>query len=176
MGNNGEELKAFNVRDGYGIRCALTSDIEVAIITGRKAKLVEDRCATLGITHLYQGQSNKLIAFSDLLEKLAIAPENVAYVGDDLIDWPVMEKVGLSENFEEEVLKSDVPVLVDMFATWCGPCKMMAPVVAQLAEEYKGSVKVGKLDIDQNVDIVAQYKIMSVPTFSRETRSRGQPK
>ena len=93
MGNNGEELKAFNVRDGYGIRCALTSDIEVAIITGRKAKLVEDRCATLGITHLYQGQSNKLIAFSDLLEKLAIAPENVAYVGDDLIDWPVMEKV-----------------------------------------------------------------------------------
>ena len=82
MGNNGEELKAFNVRDGYGIRCALTSDIEVAIITGRKAKLVEDRCATLGITHLYQGQSNKLIAFSDLLEKLAIAPENVAYVGN----------------------------------------------------------------------------------------------
>ena len=76
-----------------------------------------------------------------------------------------MEYTFASENFEEEVLKSDVPVLVDMFATWCGPCKMMAPVVAQLAEEYKGSVKVGKLDIDQNVDIVAQYKIMSVPTF-----------
>lgn len=76
-----------------------------------------------------------------------------------------MEYTFTSENFEEEVLKSDVLVLVDMFATWCGPCKMMAPVVAQLAEEYKGSVKVGKLDIDQNVDIVAQYKIMSVPTF-----------
>lgn len=77
----------------------------------------------------------------------------------------IMEYTFTSENFEEEVLKSDVPVLVDMFATWCGPCKMMVPVVAQLAEEYKGSVKVGKLDIDQNVDIVAQYKIMSVPTF-----------
>lgn len=77
----------------------------------------------------------------------------------------IMEYTFTSENFEEEVLKSDVPVLVDMLATWCGPCKMMAPVVAQLAEEYKGSVKVGKLDIDQNVDIVAQYKIMSVPTF-----------
>ena len=76
-----------------------------------------------------------------------------------------MEYTFTSDNFEEEVLKSDMPVLVDMFATWCGPCKMMAPVVAQLAEEYKGSVKVGKLDIDQNVDIVAQYKIMSVPTF-----------
>ena len=77
----------------------------------------------------------------------------------------IMEYTFTSENFEEEVLKSDVPVLVDMFATWCGPCKMMAPIVAQLAEEYKGSVKVGKLDIDQNVDIVSQYKIMSVPTF-----------
>lgn len=76
-----------------------------------------------------------------------------------------MEYTFTSDNFEEEVLKSDVPVLVDMFATWCGPCKMMAPVVAQLVEEYEGTVKVGKLDIDQNVDIVAQYKIMSVPTF-----------
>lgn len=77
----------------------------------------------------------------------------------------IMEYTFTSDNFEEEVLKSDLPVLVDMFATWCGPCKMMAPVVAQLAEEYEGTVKVGKLDIDQNVDIVAQYKIMSVPTF-----------
>ena len=76
-----------------------------------------------------------------------------------------MEYTFTSDNFEEEVLKSDVPVLVDMFATWCGPCKMMAPVVAQLAEEYEGTVEVGNLDIDQNVDIVAQYKIMSVPTF-----------
>ncbi|RPH20830.1 3-deoxy-manno-octulosonate-8-phosphatase KdsC [Buttiauxella warmboldiae] len=96
MGNSGEELKAFNVRDGYGIRCALTSDIEVAIITGRKAKLLEDRCETLGIGHLYQGQSDKLVAFQDLLDKLAIPAQQVAYVGDDLIDWPVMAKVGLS--------------------------------------------------------------------------------
>ena len=63
------------------------------------------------------------------------------------------------------VYKGDKPCIVDFYATWCGPCKMMAPVVAQLAEEYEGTVKVGKLDIDQNVDIVAQYKIMSVPTF-----------
>ena len=99
MGNNGEELKAFNVRDGYGIRCALTSDIEVAIITGRKAKLGRRSLCHIGhSTHCIRGSRaiNKLIAFSDLLEKLAIAPENVAYVGDDLIDWPVMEKVGLS--------------------------------------------------------------------------------
>ncbi|WP_428944347.1 3-deoxy-manno-octulosonate-8-phosphatase KdsC [Pantoea sp. FN060301] len=96
QGNSGEELKGFNVRDGYGIRCLLTSDVEVAIITGRKAKLLEDRCATLGITHLYQGQSDKLLAFRELLDKLSLRPEQVAYIGDDLIDWPVMAEVGLS--------------------------------------------------------------------------------
>lgn len=96
MGNSGEELKAFNVRDGYGICCALTSGIEVAIITGRKAKLLEDRCKTLGITWLWQGQSDKLIAYRELLDKLALRPDQVAYVGDDLIDWPVMADVGLS--------------------------------------------------------------------------------
>lgn len=57
QGNSGEELKAFNVRDGYGIRCLLTSGVEVAIITGRKAKLLEDRANTLGITHLYQDRA-----------------------------------------------------------------------------------------------------------------------
>ncbi|MGL5628957.1 MAG: 3-deoxy-manno-octulosonate-8-phosphatase KdsC [Plesiomonas shigelloides] len=96
MGNNGEELKAFNVRDGYGIRCALTSGIEVAIITGRKAKLVEDRCKTLGITYLWQGQSDKRHAYCELLNTLSLRPEEVAYIGDDLIDWPVMAEVGLS--------------------------------------------------------------------------------
>ena len=83
-------------RSGYGIRCALTSEIEVAIITGRNAKLVEDRCQTLGITHLYQGQSDKLLAFHELLNKLAVSADEVAYIGDDLIDWPVMAEVGLS--------------------------------------------------------------------------------
>lgn len=96
QGNSGEELKAFNVRDGYGIRCLLTSGVEVAIITGRKAKLLEDRANTLGITHLYQGQSDKLLAYHELLDKLAVRPGEVAYIGDDLIDWPVMAEVGLS--------------------------------------------------------------------------------
>lgn len=96
QGNAGEELKAFNVRDGYGIRCLLTSDIEVAIITGRRAKLLEDRCHTLGIKHLYQGQSNKRLAYQELLTQLSLNREQVAYIGDDLIDWPVMQDVGLS--------------------------------------------------------------------------------
>ncbi|MBI6215066.1 3-deoxy-manno-octulosonate-8-phosphatase KdsC [Proteus sp. DFP240708] len=96
MGNNGEELKAFNVRDGYGIRCLLTSGIEVAIITGRQSKLLEGRAKTLGITYLYQGQHNKLLAYQQLLDTLNLKPEQTAYIGDDLIDLPVMEKVGLS--------------------------------------------------------------------------------
>lgn len=96
MGNHGEELKAFNVRDGYGIRCLKTSDIEVAIITGSSAKLLEDRAKTLGISYLYQGQSDKRLAFHNLLEKLSLMAAQVAYIGDDLIDWPVMAQVGLA--------------------------------------------------------------------------------
>lgn len=96
MGNNGEELKAFNVKDGYGIRCLLTSSIEVAIITGRKAKLLEDRAKTLGINYLYQGQSEKNLAYNDLIIQLKLQPQQIAYIGDDLIDWPVMSQVGLS--------------------------------------------------------------------------------
>lgn len=76
-----------------------------------------------------------------------------------------MEYTFTKENFEKEVLKSEVPVLVDMFATWCGPCKMMGPVVEEIAGEYEGKAKVGKLDIDQESELAAKYGIMSVPTF-----------
>jgi 3-deoxy-D-manno-octulosonate 8-phosphate phosphatase (KDO 8-P phosphatase) len=96
MGNNGEELKTFNVRDGYGIRCLLTSGIEVAIITGRTSQIVADRAQTLGIRHVYQGQSDKLQAFAQLLTATGLTPDQIAYIGDDLIDWPVMAKVGLA--------------------------------------------------------------------------------
>lgn len=76
-----------------------------------------------------------------------------------------MEYKFTKDNFDKEVLKSDVPVLVDMFATWCGPCQMMGPVVEELAQDYDGSAKIGKLDIDQDSEIAAQYSVMSVPTF-----------
>ncbi|MFA9378149.1 MAG: thioredoxin [Lachnotalea sp.] len=68
-------------------------------------------------------------------------------------------------NFEEEVLKSQIPVLVDFYAEWCGPCKMMGPVVEEIAAELKGKAKVGKVDVDQSREIAAKYNIMSVPTF-----------
>ena len=72
------------------------SGIEVAIITGRQSKLLEDRAKTLGITYLYQGQHNKLLAYQQLLDTLNLKPEQTAYIGDDLIDLPVMENNGLS--------------------------------------------------------------------------------
>lgn len=76
-----------------------------------------------------------------------------------------MEHRFTTENFEEEVLKSEIPVLVDFYADWCGPCKMMAPLVEKVAEEYQGTLKVGKLDTDEHMQIAQQYRISSIPTF-----------
>jgi thioredoxin 1 len=67
-------------------------------------------------------------------------------------------------NFDAEVLKAKGLVMVDFFATWCGPCKMMAPAVEKLAEEYKGVVKIGKLDVDDNPEWSGKYSIQSIPT------------
>ena len=67
-------------------------------------------------------------------------------------------------NFEEEVLKSDVPVLVDFWAEWCMPCKMLAPVIDKLAEQFDGKVKIGKMDTDANKETAVKYGIQSIPT------------
>lgn len=93
MGNQGEELKTFHTRDGYGVKSLMQAGIEIAIITGRQSRIVENRMSALGISLIYQGQDNKLLAYEDILKQLQVAPEQVAYIGDDLIDWPVMEKL-----------------------------------------------------------------------------------
>ena len=76
-----------------------------------------------------------------------------------------MEHKFTTDNFDNEVLGSDIPVLVDFYADWCGPCKMMAPVVEQLAEEYEGKLKVGKCNIDEEEAVRARYGVMSIPTM-----------
>ena len=76
-----------------------------------------------------------------------------------------MEHKFTTANFDEEVLGADIPVLVDFYADWCGPCKMMAPIVEQLAEEYDGRVKIGKINIDEEEEIRARYQVMSIPTM-----------
>ena len=68
------------------------------------------------------------------------------------------------ENFEEEVLQADLPVLVDLWAEWCGPCRMVAPIIEGLAEEYAGQIKVGKLDVDGNPMTPARYGVQGIPT------------
>ena len=68
------------------------------------------------------------------------------------------------ENFEKEVLRSDIPVLVDFWASWCGPCRMMAPIVDQIAEECT-DVKVGKINVDEQPELAGQFRVMSIPTF-----------
>lgn len=73
-----------------------------------------------------------------------------------------MAKVFTSQNFEQEVLKSDKPVLVDFWATWCGPCRRQAPIIEELAEE---GYAVGKLDVDQEMELAQKYQVMSIPTL-----------
>ena len=70
-----------------------------------------------------------------------------------------------SSNFEQEVLQSELPVLVDFYADWCGPCKMMAPVIDELEKEYAGKIKVGKVDGDADEDLAGEYGVMSIPMF-----------
>ena len=76
-----------------------------------------------------------------------------------------MALVLTSENFDAEVLQSDLPVLVDFYADWCGPCKMMSPMVEEIASKQEGKLKVGKLNVDDAQDIATRYSVMSIPTF-----------
>lgn len=96
LGNDGEELKAFHTRDGYGIKALRQAGIEVAIITGRRSAIVENRMRALTIQHIFQGQEDKMPAYLQLKQQLAVEDSQIAYIGDDLSDWAVMQHVGLA--------------------------------------------------------------------------------
>ena len=111
----GRELKVFHSRDGHGMKMLQNSGVDIAVITARTSEAVAHRMASLNIKHVYQGQRDKLAAFTVLLEKLALDAQHVAYVGDDVIDLPVMQRVGLA------IAVQDAHYLVKKHAHWQTP-------------------------------------------------------
>ncbi|TQV89790.1 3-deoxy-manno-octulosonate-8-phosphatase KdsC [Aliikangiella coralliicola] len=93
--NQGDEIKSFNIKDGLGIKLLQKSGIQVAIITGRHSTIVERRAKELGIQHVYQGRSDKRSTFDEIVSLLSLTPAQVAHIGDDLPDLPLMKRAGL---------------------------------------------------------------------------------
>ncbi len=111
----GDEIKAFHSRDGHGMKMLQNTGVEIAIITGRSSNIVRHRMNELGITHVYQGQRDKLPAYHELLHRLDLQPAQVAYVGDDVVDLPVMRQVGLA------IAVQDAHPMVKQHAHWQTP-------------------------------------------------------
>jgi 3-deoxy-D-manno-octulosonate 8-phosphate phosphatase (KDO 8-P phosphatase) len=135
IGDDGQEYKAFHSRDGHGIKMLLGQGVEIAVITGRTSRVVEHRMKNLGITHVYQGKLEKLPAFNELLEKLGVAGEQTAYVGDDVVDLPVMRRVGLA------IAVQDAHPLVRQHSHWQTPSqggRGAARDVCELIMEARG--------------------------------------
>lgn len=101
MGDDGEEYKAFFSKDGLGMKMLLQTGVKIAVITARTSNVVIHRMESLGIKHIYQGQLEKLPAFEKILTELDLSPEQAAYVGDDVIDLPVMLKAGLAISVQD---------------------------------------------------------------------------
>ncbi len=111
--NEGNEYKSFHARDGHGIKLLRQTGVEVAVISGRKSNSVALRMKSLGIEHVYQGHEDKRAAFIELLNKVGVTPEQVAHVGDDLLDLPIMTRVGLA------IAVNDANFAVKEHADWC---------------------------------------------------------
>lgn len=113
--DGGVEIKAFDVRDGHGIKLVMRSGMDVALITARQSSVVDHRAKDLGIDLVYQGMKDKLRAFDEILEKKSLKPEDVAYVGDDIIDLPVLKRAGFSCAVSDAV--AEVKGAVDYVAS-----------------------------------------------------------
>ncbi len=115
FGDDGQEYKMFNSRDGHGMRMLQDAGIPIAIITGRQSEVVKHRMENLGVAHVYQGQREKLPAFEALLKEIGLAAEQVAYVGDDVVDLPILTRAGLA------IAVQDAHALVKQHAHWTTP-------------------------------------------------------
>ncbi|OOZ40873.1 3-deoxy-D-manno-octulosonate 8-phosphate phosphatase [Solemya pervernicosa gill symbiont] len=137
FGDDGQEYKAFHSRDGHGMKMLQQSGVTIAIITGRTSKVVEHRMKNLGIEHVYQGQHEKLPAFEQLIAELNVSAEETAYVGDDVVDLPIMTRVGLA------VAVQDAHRMVKQHAHWqtsVGGGRGAAREICELIMEAQGTL------------------------------------
>lgn len=144
LSDSGREIKAFHSRDGLGLKGLMNFGVTVAVITARNSELVRLRTAELGIEHLYQNREDKRSAFIELLGGLKLAPEQSCYMGDDLIDWPVMRAAGLS------LAPADAHPWIRERADWTGSMPAGFGAVREAAEMLLGAQ--GKLQ-----DFYAQW-------------------
>ena len=112
LGNDGEELKAFHTRDGYGVKALINCGVEVAVITGRRSAIVQQRMQSLTVKHIIQGQENKAEAILELIQSLGLAPEQVASIGDDMPD------IGMFNHSAVKIAVSDAHPIVASKANW----------------------------------------------------------
>ena len=138
IGDDGQEYKAFFSKDGLGMKMLQKTGVKIAIITARSSNVVTQRMQSLDIKHVYQGQSEKLPAFEKILTELALSSEQVAYVGDDVVDLPVMLNVGLS------ITVADAHHLVKEHAHWQTPSaggRGAAREVCELIMQAQGTLE-----------------------------------
>ena len=133
----GKELfKTFNVKDGLGIQMLAKAGFDLAIITGRNSTIVASRAETLGIRHVYQGKLEKTTAFEDLLSKLDIAEQQVAYIGDDVPDLPLLQRVGFSAcPADAHQSAASVAIWQSKFNGGCGAVRELADLLLKAKEK-----------------------------------------
>lgn len=115
IGDDGQEYKAFHSRDGFGMKLLKESGVEIAVITARTSEVVKHRMENLDVEHVYQGRLEKLPAFEELVSKLGLSLEQTAYVGDDVVDLPVLRRAGLA------IAVQDAHPLAKQHAHWQTP-------------------------------------------------------
>ncbi|MFZ0792022.1 MAG: 3-deoxy-manno-octulosonate-8-phosphatase KdsC [Chromatiaceae bacterium] len=137
LGDDGQEYKAFNSRDGHGMVTLQETGVRLAVITGRSSEVVRIRMESLGVTHVFQGRRDKMPAYEELKDAVSLTDDQIAYVGDDVVDLPVMRRVGLA------IAVADAHPLVRQHAHWStgmGGGRGAAREVCELIMEAQGTL------------------------------------
>jgi 3-deoxy-D-manno-octulosonate 8-phosphate phosphatase (KDO 8-P phosphatase) len=142
LGDDGQEYKAFNSRDGHGMKMLVDNGVDTAIITGRTSRVVEHRARDINIKHLYQGAMEKLPVYERLIKDLGVEHEEIAFVGDDIVDLPIMRRVGLA------VAVADGHPMVKEYSHWitpsnggCGAAREFCEMAMFAQGSYAGEMK-----------------------------------